>query len=266
MPADRTKSAKSDSANASLSDAVFARPLAANLEAQHLLNRVTFGARPGDVERVRAMGAKAFLDEQLHPERLNDSDLAARLKALPTLSMSTSELIERYPQPKPAGAAAFAAGKPGPDSMKADADTMSAAMQSGSTPRQVLQELGREQLLRAVYSQRQLQEVMVQFWMNHFNVFAGKGPDKWMLTSFERDTIRPHALGKFEDLLVATAKSPAMLFYLDNWLSAVARCRRAAESARRFRRSVPLLRTFRRRATPSAIRARQDAGHEARPE
>ena len=71
----------------------------------------------------------------------------------------------------------------------------------------------------AIYSDRQLQEVMTDFWFNHFNVFIGKGADRYMLTDYERDVIRPHALGKFEDLLVATAQSPAMLFYLDNWLS-----------------------------------------------
>ena len=86
-------------------------------------------------------------------------------------------------------------------------------------PRRVLVELAREEIWRAVYSKRQLQEVMVQFWMNHFNIYALKGPDRWLLTSFERDVIRPHALDKFEDLLVATAQSPAMLFYLDNWRS-----------------------------------------------
>ena len=80
-------------------------------------------------------------------------------------------------------------------------------------------ELAQAKLLRAVYSQRQFEEVMTDFWCNHFNVFVGKGLDHLMLTSYERDVIRPHALGKFEDLLVATAKSPAMLFYLDNWLS-----------------------------------------------
>ena len=74
-------------------------------------------------------------------------------------------------------------------------------------------------LLRAIYSERQLEEVMTDFWFNHFNVFIGKGADRYLVTSYERDVIRPHALGKFEDLLVATAKSPAMLFYLDNWLS-----------------------------------------------
>jgi uncharacterized protein (DUF1800 family) len=74
-------------------------------------------------------------------------------------------------------------------------------------------------MLRAIYSERQLDEVMTDFWFNHFNVFINKGADRYLLTSYERDAIRPHALGKFEDLLVATAKSPAMLFYLDNWLS-----------------------------------------------
>jgi hypothetical protein len=80
-------------------------------------------------------------------------------------------------------------------------------------------ELGQAKLLRAIYSQRQFEEVMTDFWFNHFNVFMDKGLDRLMLTSYERDVIRPHALGKFEDLLVATAKSPALLFYLDNWLS-----------------------------------------------
>jgi hypothetical protein len=80
-------------------------------------------------------------------------------------------------------------------------------------------ELAQAKLLRAIYSERQLEEVMTDFWFNHFNVFADKGVDRLLITSYERDVIRPRALGKFEDLLVATAKSPAMLFYLDNWLS-----------------------------------------------
>jgi uncharacterized protein (DUF1800 family) len=80
-------------------------------------------------------------------------------------------------------------------------------------------ELAQAKILRAIYSQRQLDEVMTDFWFNHFNVFIDKGLDRVTVTSYERDVIRPHALGKFEDLLVATAKSPAMLFYLDNWMS-----------------------------------------------
>ena len=83
----------------------------------------------------------------------------------------------------------------------------------------VAEELVQAKLLRAIYSDRQLEEVMTDFWFNHFNVFVGKGPERLLLTNYEQDVIRPHALGKFEDLLVATAKSPAMLFYLDNWLS-----------------------------------------------
>jgi uncharacterized protein (DUF1800 family) len=83
----------------------------------------------------------------------------------------------------------------------------------------VVEELVQAKLLRAVYSERQLEEVMVDFWFNHFNVFANKGADRFFLSSYEQEVIRPRALGKFEDLLVATAKSPAMLFYLDNWMS-----------------------------------------------
>jgi uncharacterized protein (DUF1800 family) len=86
-------------------------------------------------------------------------------------------------------------------------------------PQAVLGELAEAKLLRAIYSNRQLDEVMTDFWFNHFNVFIGKGPDRYMINAYEREVIRPHALGKFKDILAATAKSPAMLFYLDNWQS-----------------------------------------------
>ena len=86
-------------------------------------------------------------------------------------------------------------------------------------PQRITAELQASRILRAVYSERQLQEVMVDFWTNHFNVFAGKGADRWLLVSYDRDTIRPNAMGKFSDLLQATAQSPAMLFYLDNFQS-----------------------------------------------
>jgi uncharacterized protein (DUF1800 family) len=155
------------------------------------------------------LGAESFINEQLHPERLDDAAVETRLAVLPTLSMTAVELIQRYPAPKQFEART--------EAMKASGAEMAPLVQD--TAREVVIELGREEILRAVYSTRQLQEVLVQFWMNHFSIFAGKGPDKWMLTSFERDTIRPRVLGKFEDLLVATAQSPAMLFYLDNWLS-----------------------------------------------
>ena len=105
-------------------------------------------------------------------------------------------------------------------------------------PQRIVAELGMAKVTRAIYSNRQLQQVMDDFWFNHFNVFAGKGEDRYYLTSYERDVIQPHALGKFKDLLTATAKSPAMLFYLDNFLSADPKAaqRLAAERAMRQQR------------------------------
>jgi uncharacterized protein (DUF1800 family) len=102
-------------------------------------------------------------------------------------------------------------------------------------PQRVVEELAMAKVARAIYSERQLQQVMDDFWFNHFNVFAGKGEDRWFLTAYERDVIQPHTMGKFKDLLTATAKSPAMLFYLDNFLSADPRAQQriAAERAAR---------------------------------
>jgi len=170
------------------------------------------------------MGTEAFLERQLHPERIDDSAVEARVAALPTLSMSPGELIEAFPPPRLGRASS------------AGTDMEESSMSNSARPRRILVELGREEVWRAVYGERQLEEVMVQFWMNHFNIFAPKGADKWLLTSFERDTIRPHALGHFEDLLTATAKSPAMLFYLDNWLSAAPQAPAAGAFARFGRR------------------------------
>src|SRR5258708_14649796 len=90
-------------------------------------------------------------------------------------------------------------------------------MEAARKAREVLAELTGQKILRAAYSERQLDEVMTDFWFNHFNVFAGKGPTQQYLTEYERDVIRPHVFGKFRDLLEATATSPAMLFHLDNW-------------------------------------------------
>ena len=203
-------------------EAGWSEPLNDDQKALQLLDRITFGARPGDLERLRGMGLAAFLDEQLHPERLDDAAVEAKVAALPTLQMSPEELVENYPPPKQGTQA-----KREQPSAKGNRATPTMSMQAPKPgamevegPRRVIMELAQEEVLRAVYSRRQLQEIMVQFWMNHFNIFAPKGADAWLTTSFERDTIRPRALGKFEDLLAATAKSPAMLFYLDNWMSA----------------------------------------------
>lgn len=205
-------------------------PLTPDEKIRQLLNRITFGPRPGDIDRARQIGIKAFLEEQLHPEKINDSAVEARVAALPTLSMTPEELAENFSEMKKAdGRFARQATQGSPDSLRRDqaSNEMSQPtppvrqdMMEMQGPRRVIMELAQEEVLRAIYSNRQLQEMMVQSWMNHFNIFASKGADKWLTTSFERDTIRPRSLGKFEDLLVATAKSPAMLFYLDNWMSA----------------------------------------------
>ena len=105
-------------------------------------------------------------------------------------------------------------------------------------PQRVVEELAMAKVARAIYSERQLQQVMDDFWFNHFNVFAGKGEDRWFLTAYERDVIQPHTLGKFKDLLTATAKSPAMLFYLDNFLSADPRAAQRAAAQRAMRQQM----------------------------
>jgi uncharacterized protein (DUF1800 family) len=198
----------------------------------HVLDRTSFGARPADAARLREIGLDRYLDEQLHPERLSDADVRARLAAFQTLALDSSAIAERYYAPllrerraqqRAAGSAPAADGTP-PDPASPDRASMDPAERARQrelrqTGRVVLDELGEQKILRAVYSPRQLEEVLVDFWFNHFNVFAGKGPVRGYLTEYERDAIRPHVLGRFRDLLGAVAKSPAMLFYLDNWQS-----------------------------------------------
>ncbi len=202
--------------------------LSPDLTAWHFLSRTTFGPRPQDVEKVKRVGVEALLNEQLRPGNIDDSDVERKIAGLPTLALSPAELMEDYPAPKQQAKIQARQermegqppGAPNQESMMARPapNEMAPGMQAEG-PRQVLMELAREQLWRAAFSQRQLQEVMVHFWMNHFNIYAEKGVNKWLLTSFEQDAIRPNALGNFSQLLTATAQSPAMLFYLDNWLS-----------------------------------------------
>ncbi|HUR36196.1 MAG TPA: DUF1800 family protein [Terriglobales bacterium] len=286
-------------------------------KAVHALNRLTFGPRPGEVEKVAQMGVDRWIEQQLNPEKIDDSALQAKLDPLRTLKMDSRELVENFPPPQvlkaiaegrmemprdpkkkavyEAQVAAYKArlenrAKNGdnndvnpqearPADMNEDSaqekrreerrkmlPSIMALMQKTPeqrveaimkmepnerrqfvqlmTPaererlttylrpeeREMLQaiaspqgaitnELIQAKLLRAIYSERQLEEVMADFWFNHFNVFIGKGADRYLVPAYERDTIRKHALGKFEDLLVATAKDPAMLFYLDNFQS-----------------------------------------------
>ena len=241
----------------------------------HVLNRLGFGARPGDVERVKAIGIEKYIAQQLEPAKINDAVAEAKVQNLESLRMTTAALYEKYPQPgqllrqlqrtgdlpsnvaeardnrtkgganatPPAAPATNKEAMTGDDMAKAEDNKVITALAANGDPanpnneayRKVIRdyyaknnlrqpallagELHASRILRAVYSERQLQEVMVDFWTNHFNVFAGKGADRWLLPAYDRDTIRPHTLGKFYDLLQATAESPAMLFYLDNFQS-----------------------------------------------
>ncbi|MCA1621124.1 MAG: DUF1800 domain-containing protein [Acidobacteria bacterium] len=266
-----------------------ARKMTEEQRVVHVLNRLAFGARPGDVERVRKMGVEAFIEQQLNPSKLDDAAAEARLRGFQTLGMSNSELLAKYPQPgqllrrleragevppelaglvrqrrqgpPPPAAGQMNAPEPNPEAERMVAEAMRppaqgqpGAMQDEAdpqrrayrqaivkymrengleNPQRIMFELNAARILRAVYSERQLQEVMVDFWTNHFNVFAQKGADRWFLTSYDRDVIRPNALGNFRDLLEATAKSPAMLFYLDNFQSVSPNAQGARRQLRR---------------------------------
>jgi uncharacterized protein (DUF1800 family) len=187
----------------------------------HVLNRIGFGPGPGDVETVRRIGLAAHIEQQLRPEQISDAALAERLSQFTTLQMSTQELAEKYYIPaqmeRQRRQRARQGAEPPAGSDRPQPQGAMTEQQRGE--RQAFAELAQQKVLRAVYSERQLEEVMVDFWFNHFNVFGGKGPTRMYLTEYERDVIRPHALGRFRDLLQATAQSPAMLFYLDNWQS-----------------------------------------------
>ncbi len=210
----------------------------------HVLNRLGFGARPGDVQRVKALGLENYINQQLNPEKIIDSVAENKVKDLPVLNMKTAELYEKFPQPGQLLRQLQARGMLPEDLAEARENRVKGGNNQTSQPgnplenekyRKLLQDYYREnglqrpqriiaelqasRILRAVYSERQLQEVMVDFWTNHFNVFAGKGADRWLLPAYDRDTIRPHAMSKFSTLLQATAQSPAMLFYLDNFQS-----------------------------------------------
>src|SRR5262245_38487916 len=190
----------------------------------HVLNRIAFGARPGDVERVQKMGIRKYIEQQLHPETIDDSDTAARLKSLTSLGLDVSDVFRRYPQPqqlaRQMGLLSPKQGQTPEDQAELSQKLQGVLREKGlQPPQQLLQELIAQKVVRAVSSERQLQEVMTDFWFNHFNVYWAKGADRWLTTDFEMNAIRPNAMGKFKDLLMATAKSPAMLFYLDNFLS-----------------------------------------------
>jgi len=189
--------------------------------ATHVLNRLAYGPRAGDVAAVRRLGVAAWIEQQLHPSRIDDGALEARLEAFTTLTLDARAIVQEYERPaieeRRARQRAAAPEAGAPTTPEAPAGPRVAPTAAQAKRRRVLDELEEAKLLRAVYSERQLEAVLTDAWFNQFNVFAGKGPTRSYVTAYERDAIRPHVLGRFRDLLGATARHPAMLFYLDNW-------------------------------------------------
>ncbi|MHB8551831.1 MAG: DUF1800 domain-containing protein [Acidiferrobacterales bacterium] len=173
---------------------------------QHVLNRLAFGPAPGDLDYVQKIGLEEWFRGQLRPGPEDDlpSEVMAQLALLPTLTLSPGALFRTYGPP-----ALRAARAQGPVAMKA----------ANQRANHIVIEARANRLLRAVASKWQFREVLTDFWFNHFNVWPGKGLCRFWTGAYERDAIRPHMFGRFSDLLLATAQHPAMLFYLDNWLS-----------------------------------------------
>ena len=187
-----------------LSQAAPAAPLTPDQQAVHVLNRLAFGPRPGDVAYVEQIGVQNWIDQQLHPESIPlPADLDNRLRGLDTANRSAGDAVGEFVELR----------------REARNEDEGAKQRRRQEQARVNRQADEARLLRAVDSPRQLEEVMVDFWYNHFNVFSGKGVDRALVTSYERDAIRPYALGNFRDLLGATAKHPAMLYYLDNAVS-----------------------------------------------
>ncbi|MBI4851380.1 MAG: DUF1800 domain-containing protein [Acidobacteria bacterium] len=147
--------------------------------ASHVLKRLTYGIRPGDIEQISSKGVLAFIDEQLNPETITDDRTYYLIRRLDTISLKAPDIFEL-------------------------------------TAKQAIDDLRQATILRAIYSERQLQEIMVEFWSDHFNIYSEKADCAWLKIIDDREVIRKHALGKFKDLLKASATSPAMLSYLDN--------------------------------------------------
>jgi uncharacterized protein (DUF1800 family) len=179
---------------------------------RHLLRRATFGPRAEDLEEAKRMGRDAWLDRQLHPERIPDRDVEERLQAFETLDLTPTGYWRMLDEGRPEMVV------PGPGESRIDAARR--RQQQVNRLRNLAQrEVPASVLVRAVSSRRQLQEVMVDFWRNHFNVDVNKGDVRYYLPDWEREVLRGHVFGRFEDFLLATARHPAMLYYLDNHVS-----------------------------------------------
>jgi uncharacterized protein (DUF1800 family) len=189
------------------------REQTADQQVMQVLNRLAFGPRPGEVASVRSMGVDAWIDQQLHPERINDSAMDQLMARYSLLQQDQSALAAQFTQAR-REARVVKRDSTARDAMSpADAAALKQARKSRG---ELVGELESARVARAVDSNRQLLEVMTDFWENHFNVFVGKNAlEAYYLADYDR-TIRDHAMGKFRDLLGAVAHSPAMLLYLDN--------------------------------------------------
>ena len=194
------------------------RELPADQQIIQALNRLTFGAKPGDILRVRAMGVDKWIDQQLQPQKINDDAMNAFVRNYSALNANQDDLLKQYAVQQKERKEVKRERADTTKAMTADEIAqMRQQQQQGNSRRQVVTELQSSRVARAVASERQLQEVMTDFWENHFNIYAAKGaPEPYYLVDFDQNVIRPRALGKFRDILEAVAQSPAMLFYLDN--------------------------------------------------
>ena len=195
------------------------RELPADQQIIQALSRLTFGPKPGDLQRVRAIGLDDWIDQQLRPDKINDSALEQVLARYSAINQDQNDLLRQYADQQRQRQQVRRERADTTRVMSAD-DSMAIRQQlqqRANLTRQVVTQLQSSRVARAVGSERQLQEVMTDFWENHFNIYAQKGgPEPYYLTDFDENVIRPRALGKFRDLLEAVAQSPAMLFYLDN--------------------------------------------------
>lgn len=196
----------------------------------HLLQRATYGPLPGDIVRVQTLGIQAWLEEQMRPDAIENAGLEARLEAFPAATMEIEELLAEYP---PGQVLQPVREMVAEGSMSQEERRAVQRQLTERSPGRILADLVGTRLTRAVYSERQLEEMMNAFWFDHFNVFFGKGAVRWLVGDYERSAIRPHVFGKFEDMVLATARHPAMLFYLDNFRSVAPDSSLAAQQRRR---------------------------------
>ena len=219
------------------------RELPADQQIIQALNRLTFGPRPGDALTVRAIGLDNWIDQQLHPERINDSATDQFIARYPAINQDQDGLLMQFTEQQ---RQRREIKRERVDATMTAADSLTLRQQlqqRGNLTRQVVTQLQSSRVARAVASERQLQEVMTDFWENHFSIYAQKGgPEPYYLRDFDQNVIRPRALGKFRDLLEAVAQSPAMLFYLDNARSMADSTRPTLRETGGGRRAVPIRR------------------------